>query len=59
MKFSVVQSNTPYNLKEFNLKESDNNEYRGGVWWVTKVVDFVFKTLSPLLARDRDGTKTG
>ena len=26
LKFSVVQSNTPCNLKEFNLKESDNNE---------------------------------
>ena len=27
-----------------------------GTWWVTTVVVFVFKTLSPLLARDRAGT---
>jgi hypothetical protein len=40
-------------------EESGNNEKRGGHWWVTKVVDSVFKTLLPFLARDRAGTTTG
>jgi hypothetical protein len=59
VKIEVVQihrGDTPDVLVIGGRKEI---EYHGGGWWVTKVVDFVFKTLSPLLVRECVDTKPG